>query len=262
MPTASNFIKFQNVWFAHDDELLALKQFAVEDINLQIPAGEFTVLVGPSGCGKSTLLRLATGLRLASTGSVYVDDAPVTGPLKFSGMAFQSPSLLPWRNVLNNVLLPLEIVEPYRASFKADIKQHQARAIELLHSVGLADSTALFPHQLSGGMQQRVSLCRALIHNPKMLLLDEPFGALDTFTKEDLWATLKLLHRTHKFNVVMVTHDLKESVFMADSVYVMSKRHGRIVAQHNIGCNQFSSITDTYSTEFINIERSLREQLK
>ncbi len=132
-----NFVDFQNVWLAYNDSLLAQNQFAVEDISLQIKQGEFIAIVGPSGCGKSTFMKLTTGLKMPSKGSIRIDGHPVTGPLKISGMAFQAPSLLPWRTTVDNVLLPLEIVEPHRSQFKAKRAEYQARARKLLQTVGL-----------------------------------------------------------------------------------------------------------------------------
>ena len=146
-------------------------------------------------------------------------------------MAFQAPSLLPWRTTVDNVLLPLEIVEPYRSNFKAKRKEYAERARKLLQKVGLGGYEDKFPWQLSGGMQQRASICRALIHEPKMLLLDEPFGALDAFTREELWCILRDLWTEQQFNVILVTHDLREAVFLADTVYVMSKSPGRFVVK-------------------------------
>ena len=175
----SHFVDFRNVWLAYNDELLAQGHFAVEDISLQVTEGEFIAIVGPSGCGKSTFMKLTTGLKRPSKGTIHIGGEPVTGPLKISGMAFQAPSLLPWRTTLDNVLLPLEIVEPYRSTFKARRQDYEEKARALLKGVGLAGYENKFPWQLSGGMQQRASICRALIHEPKMLLLDEPFGALD-----------------------------------------------------------------------------------
>ena len=165
------FVNFSNVWLAYNDELLAKDQFAVEDISMKVEEGEFIAIVGPSGCGKSTFMKLATGLKKPSRGSILVGGQPVTGPLKISGMAFQAPSLLPWRTTVDNVLLPLEIVEPYRSKF--DKKLFSEKAKDLLHSVGLAGFTDKHPWELSGGMQQRTSICRALIHEPEILLLDE-----------------------------------------------------------------------------------------
>ena len=132
------FVDFQQVWLAYNEELQAAGQFAVEDISLQVEQGEFIAIVGPSGCGKSTFMKLTTGLKMPSKGSIHIDGQPVTGPLKISGMAFQAPSLLPWRTTVDNVLLPLEIVEPYRTNFKKKRKEYEARARDLLKSVGLA----------------------------------------------------------------------------------------------------------------------------
>ncbi len=252
------FVDFQNVWLAYNDELPAQKNFAVEDITLKVGAGEFIAIVGPSGCGKSTFMKLTTGLKMPSRGSVKINGAPVTGPLKISGMAFQAPSLLPWRTTLDNVLLPLEIVEPYRSNFKAKRKEYAARASKLLETVGLGGYEKKFPWQLSGGMQQRASICRALIHEPKMLLLDEPFGALDAFTREELWCILRDLHAVQKFNVILVTHDLRESVFLADKVYVMSKSPGRLMVEKHINLPRPRELEITYAKEFADIVLELR----
>jgi NitT/TauT family transport system ATP-binding protein len=256
--TTANFVDFQNVWLAYNDELLAQNHFAVEDINLQVKQGEFIAIVGPSGCGKSTFMKLTTGLKRPSKGQIFVDGQPVTGPLKISGMAFQAPSLLPWRTTLDNVLLPLEIVEPFRSQFKQRKAEFAERAIKLLKTVGLGGYENKFPWQLSGGMQQRASICRALIHEPKMLLLDEPFGALDAFTREELWCILRDLWTEQKFNVILVTHDLRESVFLADTVYVMSKSPGRFVVKKEIDLPRPRDLEVTYTPEFTNIVHELR----
>jgi NitT/TauT family transport system ATP-binding protein len=252
------FVDFRNVWLAYNDELLAKKQFAVEDISLQVGEGEFIAIVGPSGCGKSTFMKLTTGLKMPSRGSIHIGGQPVTGPLKISGMAFQAPSLLPWRTTLGNVLLPLEIVEPYRSNFRAKKAEYEAKARELLKSVGLAGYEDKFPWQLSGGMQQRASICRALVHEPKMLLLDEPFGALDAFTREELWCALRDLQAAQKFNVILVTHDLRESVFLADKVYVMSKSPGRFVVERHIDLPRPRDLEVTYTPEFTEVVHELR----
>ncbi len=252
------FVDFSDVWLAYNNEFLAKKQFAVEAIDLKVKQGEFIAIVGPSGCGKSTFMKLATGLKMPSIGKILIDGQPVTGPLKISGMAFQAPSLLPWRTTLDNVLLPLEIVEPYRSNFKAKRKEYAARATKLLDSVGLAGYGDKFPWQLSGGMQQRASICRALIHEPKMLLLDEPFGALDAFTREELWCILRDLWMVQKFNVILVTHDLRESVFLADTVYVMSKSPGRFVVKKDIELPRPRDLEVTYTKEFSDIVHELR----
>ena len=252
------FVDFRDVWLAYNDELLAKEQFAVENINLQVGEGEFIAIVGPSGCGKSTFMKLATGLKRPSKGRVVIDGQPVTGPLKITGMAFQAPSLLPWRTTVENVLLPLEIVEPYRSSFKQKKAEYTEKARKLLQSVGLGGYEDKFPWQLSGGMQQRASICRALVHEPKLLLLDEPFGALDAFTREELWCALRDLQAVQKFNVILVTHDLRESVFLADTVYVMSKSPGRFVVKREIDLPRPRDLEITYTPEFTNIVHELR----
>ena len=252
------FVEFDKVWLAYNEELEQAGQYAVEDITLKVNEGEFIAIVGPSGCGKSTFMKLATGLRRPSKGSVIIDGKEVTGPLKITGMAFQASSLLPWRTTVQNVMLPLEIVEPYRSQFKAKKKEFEAKARELLQSVGLSGYEDKFPWQLSGGMQQRASICRALVHEPKMLLLDEPFGALDAFTREELWCTLRDLHAAQKFNVILVTHDLRESVFLADTVYCMSRSPGRFVVKREIELPRPRDLEVTYTPEFTDIVHELR----
>ena len=262
MPSQSApFLDFQDVWLAYNDELLSQNRFAVEGIDLQVHKGEFIAIVGPSGCGKSTFMKLTTGLKKPSRGAIYVDGQAVDGPLKISGMAFQAPSLLPWRTTLDNVLLPLEIVEPYRSQFKQRRAQYVERAMALLQTVGLAGYENQFPWQLSGGMQQRASICRALIHEPKMLLLDEPFGALDAFTREELWCILRDLWTLQSFNVVLVTHDLRESVFLADTVYVMSKSPGRFLVRREIDLPRPRELELTYTKEFSDIVLELRSHI-
>jgi len=253
-----SFVDFKNVWLAYNDALLQAGNFAVEDINLQVTEGEFIAIVGPSGCGKSTFMKLATGLKMPSKGTVHIGGQQVTGPLKITGMAFQAPSLLPWRTTVQNVMLPLEIVEPYRSSFKQKKAEYEAKARSLLQSVGLAGYEDKFPWQLSGGMQQRASICRALVHEPKMLLLDEPFGALDAFTREELWCALRDLQAAQKFNVILVTHDLRESVFLADTVYVMSKSPGRFVVKRHIDLPRPRDLEVTYTPAFTDIVHELR----
>ena len=252
------YVDFQGVWLAYNDELLTNGQFAVEDLSLTMRQGEFVAIVGPSGCGKSTFMKLTTGLKMPSKGKVTIAGQPVTGPLKITGMAFQAPSLLPWRTTVDNVLLPLEIVEPYRSTFKAKRAEYEAKARALLQSVGLGGYEDKYPWQLSGGMQQRASICRALIHEPQMLLLDEPFGALDAFTREELWCALRDLQAARGFNVILVTHDLREAVFLADTVYVMSKSPGRFVVKKEIELPRPRDLEVTYTKEFTDIVHELR----
>jgi NitT/TauT family transport system ATP-binding protein len=264
-PTTSTdnslFVDFKNVWLAYNDELLEKNEFAVEDICLSTKDGEFIAIVGPSGCGKSTFMKLATGLKMPSKGTIHIGGQNVTGPLKIVGMAFQAPTLLPWRTTIDNVLLPLEIVEPYRSQFKSKRAEFVERAKKLLATVGLQGYEDKFPWELSGGMQQRASICRALIHEPKMLLLDEPFGALDAFTREELWNVLRDLWTLQKFNVILVTHDLREAVYLADTVYVMSKRPGRLVARREIDLPRPRDLEITYTPKFTDLVYEMRAKI-
>jgi len=231
---------------------------AIEDVTLDIAKGEFIAVVGPSGCGKSSLMKLISGLHLPSAGKLTIEGRPVTGPLKSVGMAFQNSNLLPWRNAINNVLLPLEIVQPHRSRMRSERAQYRAQALKLLESVGLAGFAEKHPWELSGGMQQRASICRALIHEPEILMLDEPFGALDAFTREELWCTLRDIQQQRKVTVMLVTHDLREAVFLADTVYVMSNRPGRIVMRREVGLPRPRDLEVTYTPEFQSIVHDLR----
>ena len=233
---------------------------AVEEVSLEIRKGEFIAVVGPSGCGKSSLMRLISGLHPPLSGNLSVEGKPVRGPIKSVGMVFQNSNLLPWRSVVDNVLLPLEIVEPHRSRIRRERRWYREKSIGMLESVGLSGFTEKFPWQLSGGMQQRASICRALIHEPEILMLDEPFGALDTFTREDLWCLLRDLQAARSATVMLVTHDLREATFLADTVYVMSNRPGRIVKRFEVGIKRPRDLEVTYSTEFQSIVHELRAQ--
>ena len=250
-------VEFDRVDLAYDDT----GGNAIEDVTMNIREGEFVAIVGPSGCGKSTFMKLVSGLRPPSKGSVIVDGREVSGPLKIVGMAFQAPTLLPWRTTLDNVLLPLEIVEPYRSTMKKNRAQYKERARLLLKTVGLEGNESKFPWQLSGGMQQRASICRALVHEPRLLLLDEPFAALDAFTREELWCVLRDLWTEKKFTVVLVTHDLREATFLADTVYVMSKRPGRMLLRKENPLPRPRDLEVTYTDEFTAIVHELREHI-
>jgi NitT/TauT family transport system ATP-binding protein len=234
---------------------------AVEELSFAIERGEFAAVVGPSGCGKSTLMKLATGLQFPFKGTIRVAGEPVRAPVKIAGMAFQAPTLLPWRTTLENLLLPLEIVRPHRYELRRRRAEYVARAEALLASVGLGGSGAAFPWQLSGGMQQRASLCRALIHEPALLMLDEPFAALDAFTREELWCVIRDLHAARKITVILVTHDLREAVFLADRVFVMSARPGRILAERRIGFARPRDLDVTFTPAFQDIVHELREHI-
>ena len=234
---------------------------AIDQVSLTIKKGEFIAVVGPSGCGKSSLMKLISGLHMASAGTVEVDGKPVTSPLKSVGMAFQSSNLLPWRTAIDNVLLPLEIVQPHRSRIKRHRAEYKAKAEALLHQVGLKGFTDKFPWQLSGGMQQRASICRALIHEPEILMLDEPFGALDAFTREELWCVLRDIQQARGVTVMLVTHDLREATFLADTVYVMSDRPGKIVTAKSISLPRPRDLDVTYTQPFSDIVLELRAHI-
>jgi NitT/TauT family transport system ATP-binding protein len=185
----------------------------------------------------------------------------VSKPVKIAGMAFQAPTLLPWRTTLENLLLPLEIVQPYRGEMRRRRTEFAARAANLLSSVGLRDQGDKYPWELSGGMQQRTSLCRALIHEPKLLMLDEPFGALDAFTREELWCVIRDLHALRKITVCLVTHDLREAVFLADRVFVMSQRPGRIILEKKIDIPRTRELDVTFTQGFQDIVHELRSHI-
>ncbi|MEL6522762.1 MAG: ABC transporter ATP-binding protein [Pseudomonadota bacterium] len=234
---------------------------AIENTSFSVPDGGFAAVVGPSGCGKSSLMRLVTGLIAPTRGEVRVSGAAVDGPLKIAGMAFQNPTLLPWRSTLENVMLPLEIVQPHRAQLRSKRKEYTERAMALLESVGLADFADKAPYELSGGMQQRASLCRALVHEPQLLMLDEPFAALDAFTREELWGVLQELWMERRFTVILVTHDLREAVYLSDRILVMSARPGRIVAERKVEMPFPRSLDDTFTPEFVEIVHELRDHI-
>jgi NitT/TauT family transport system ATP-binding protein len=194
---------------------------ALENINLDIQQNEFVTLVGPSGCGKSTLLKIIGALIRPSRGNLLYDGKPLLQPTRDVGIVFQEAVLLPWRAALENVLLPAEILG-------IDIKESRPRAMDLLKLVGLEGFEGSYPRELSGGMQQRVALSRALIHNPSVLLMDEPFAALDAMTREELGFELLRIWDTHKKTVVFVTHNIVEAILLADRVVALSPRPGRI----------------------------------
>ena len=253
----SAFVALEDVSHAYGGDTTAP---AIEGLSIRIEEGEFAAVVGPSGCGKSTLMKLATGLQFPFKGTVRVAGEAVDKPLKIAGMAFQAPTLL-WRTTLENLLLPLEIVQPHRSELRHRRHEYVARAKNLLTSVGLRDQGDKFPWELSGGMQQRTSLCRALIHEPRLLMLDEPFGALDAFTREELWCVIRDLHATRKITVCLVTHDLREAVFLADRVFVMSARPGRVLVERKIDIPRPRDLEVTFTKEFTDIVHELRSHI-
>jgi NitT/TauT family transport system ATP-binding protein len=234
---------------------------AVQGLDMRVNKGEFVAVVGPSGCGKSTLMKLVTGLHIPQDGVVTVAGAQVTEPVSIVGMAFQNPTMLPWRTTLANVLLPLEIVERHRHRLRAHKAEYVAQAEALLATVGLKGFGDKFPWQLSGGMQQRANLCRALIHEPELLMLDEPFGALDAFTREELWCVIRDLHAAQGVTIMLVTHDLREAVFLADRVFVMSARPGRVVAEHRIEFERPRDLKLMYEPAFNDKVQELRAEI-
>jgi len=229
--------------------------------SFDLEQSEFLCIVGPSGCGKSTILKLVAGLLKPVRGRVEVAGRPVAGPVKMAGMAFQNPTMLPWLSAIDNVLVPLKIVPPYRAQFREKRLEYEERARALFKTVGLAGFEKRHPWQLSGGMQQRASLCRALIHEPALLLLDEPFGALDAFTREDLWATLQRLWQMRRPTVILVTHDLREAAYLADRIFVMSARPGRVIATHEVRFPRPRTLDMTFSEEFVELNHALRNEI-
>jgi len=235
---------------------------ALIETNLRIEQGDFVALVGPSGCGKSTILKLVTGLINASSGYVYVAGRQVGAEPVRVGMAFQNPTLLPWLTLLDNVMLPLKIVPPYRQEFRAKRKGEFRDKIDaLLAQVGLAGFSNKFPWQLSGGMLQRASLCRALIHEPQLLMLDEPFGALDQFTREELWGVMQDLWMTRKPTVLLVTHDLKEAAFLATRICVMAARPGRIIDDSVVPFPRPRTVEMSYDPNFTVLTQRLRQMI-
>jgi NitT/TauT family transport system ATP-binding protein len=199
-----------------DDQVVAL-----DNVSLDIAPGEFVSLVGPSGCGKSTLTRLVSGLDMPSSGRILFEGQLVTKPIPNMGMGFQHPTLLPWRTVLENVVLPFELMG--QSSQKS-----RERARSIIKMVGLAGFEDRYPDQLSGGMQQRVGICRALVTDPKILILDEPFAALDLLTRDEMAVELSRISQQQKVTTLFVTHSVNEAVFLSDRVVVMSPRPGRI----------------------------------
>ncbi|WP_430480473.1 ABC transporter ATP-binding protein [Streptomyces sp. P11-1] len=201
---------------------------ALSDISLDVAPGEFVAIVGPSGCGKSTLLKLVAGLLTASSGEVLLGGERVKGPRHDIGYVFQRAALLEWRSALRNILLQAEMRRMPSA-------RARARADELIRMTGLTGFEDAYPHELSGGMQQRVALCRALLHEPPVLLMDEPFGALDALTREQLNTELNRIWRTTGTTVLLVTHSISEAVYLADRVVVMSPRPGTITEIIEVG---------------------------
>jgi NitT/TauT family transport system ATP-binding protein len=221
---------------------------AIDEASFSFEQGELVSLLGPSGCGKTTLLRIIAGLIAKSAGSVRIRGEEVTAPHPDFGFVFQTPNLMPWRNVLDNVLFPMEILKRRDAAART-------RATELLAMVGLEAFHDARPHQLSGGMQQRVALCRALIHQPALLLMDEPFGALDELTRMEMNDLLLDIRARTKATVVFVTHSIAEAVYLSDQVLVFSKRPARIAERITVDLPYPRSARTRYTERFTALER-------
>ena len=253
---SKEFIELDNVTLRYPRSVAP----AVIDISLNIPRGRCVALVGPSGCGKSSILRLLGGLETTTSGRVMIGGKPANHTADAVGIAFQKSTMLDWRTVLDNVLLPLEVVAG-SSGFRARCKEYHTRALALLERLGLGEYAHRYPWEMSGGMQQRASLCRALIHEPTLLLLDEPFAALDAFTREDLWGLVQSIRQELSPTTVLVTHDLREAIYLADTVYVFSKGPGRIVHTETINLPRPRTIDSTFEPNFANIVQRLRSHI-
>jgi NitT/TauT family transport system ATP-binding protein len=240
---------------SHIFETRGKKLRALEGIDLEIGANEFVTLVGRSGCGKSTLLRLMAGLLRPTRGAVEIGGRPVTRPRQDVSLMFQRSALLPWRTVIENVMLPVDIL-------RLDRRVHRARAEQLLALTGLEGFEDRRPNELSGGMQQRVALCRALVHDPSVLLMDEPFAALDALTREELSLELQRIWGEERKTIVFVTHSIQEATLLADRIVVMSPRPGRIARILPVGAGRPRSLGLTaHSEELDRVGAELHELL-
>lgn len=227
---------------------------ALEGITLRVDKGEFLCILGPSGCGKTSLLRVLSGLAKPTAGQVLLDNQPLTKPSRQVGLIFQGANLMPWRTVLRNVTLPLEVAG-------VPLGEASRRAERLLHLVGLAGFEEAHPAQLSGGMQQRVAIARALVHDPVVLLMDEPFGALDAITREHLSLEFLRIWSRRQQTVIMVTHNIQEAVFMADRVMVLSPRPGRVVLEMDIPLPRPRTPDLPYSRRFAEVARRIHQAI-
>jgi NitT/TauT family transport system ATP-binding protein len=225
---------------------------SLRPIDFSIADGEFLVVVGPSGCGKTTLLKMIAGLLPPSTGEIVIEGRTITKPHGDVGIVFQTAMLLPWRTVFRNVMMPAEVKGLPRET-------HEQRAQALLKMVGLAGFEQKYPWQLSGGMQQRASICRALVHDPKIVLMDEPFGALDAMTRERMNVELQRIQRETRKTVLLITHSIPEAVFLADRILVMTDRPGSIAAVYNVPLQRPRSLDVLADPVFIELSQTIRK---
>jgi NitT/TauT family transport system ATP-binding protein len=228
---------------------------AIRNITLEIGDGEFVSFLGPSGCGKSTLLMMIAGLTSPTSGEIMVRGERVTGPRPDVGVVFQTPVLLPWRTVLQNVLFPIELLRLPRARYRA-------RALDLLKTAKLADFSDALPHTLSGGMRQRAAICRALVHDPSTLLMDEPFSALDAITRDEMGVELLRIWQSNRKTVVFVTHSIREAAFLSDRVFVMGRRPSAIVDEIHIDLRRPRDIAIMEEESFNRYVRRLRKSIE
>ena len=225
---------------------------SLKPISLDISSGEFVSVLGPSGCGKSTLLKMVAGLLQPTGGEIEVNGTTISGPPDGVGMVFQSAVLLAWRNVLENVMLQIEMR-------RLPAAQYLPKALALLEMAGLKGFERKYPWQLSGGMQQRASICRALVHDPSVLLMDEPFGALDAMTREKMNLELQRIWQETRKTVLFITHSIPEAILLADRVLVMSERPGRVAAIYKVDLPRPRSLTDMASPVFAALAQTIRQ---
>jgi NitT/TauT family transport system ATP-binding protein len=250
--SASRCIELQNVSRHFDSG--TERVHALDNVSLNIDAGQFVSVVGPSGCGKSTLLMLVAGLQKASSGNVIVNGVPVDRPQTNVGIVFQTPVLMAWRNVLDNVLVQIEMRQGL------DKEHYRTRALALLKSVGLEGFERHLPHQLSGGMRQRVAIIRALIHNPPLLLMDEPLGALDELTRDQMLLDLRSICTEGDKTVLFITHSIREAVFLSDRIVVMTPRPGRIDSTVDVDLPRPRGLAVQDTSNFVQYSRRIRER--
>jgi NitT/TauT family transport system ATP-binding protein len=228
---------------------------AIRDVTLEVADGEFISVLGPSGCGKSTLLMMIAGLVDITSGQIVINGTPVRGPRREVGVVFQSPVLLPWRTVLQNVMFPVELLKLPEAEYKT-------RAIDLLRMAKIDDFLEMLPRQLSGGMRQRAAICRALVHNPSILLMDEPFSALDAITRDEMAIELLRIWQAHRKTVLFVTHSIREAVLLSDRVLVMDRRPATIIEELKIELPRPRNIAMTEDEGFNRLVRHLRRAIE
>jgi len=248
-PTAPALIAFREVdktYASEDGPVHALRA-----VSFEVRRGEFLSILGPSGCGKSTALKMLAGLVSISGGSITFDGKPVTEPPDGVGIVFQSPVLLAWRTVLDNILLQIQMR-------RLKVAEYEPRARALIRMVGLEGFERKRPWELSGGMQQRAAICRALVHDPEVLLMDEPFGALDAMTRETMNLELQRIWRQARKTVLFVTHSIPEAVFLADRVLVMTERPGRVDAIYDVPLPRPRTLRDMGRPDFIDLVQTIR----